>query len=237
MAYAVNNDGDIVGTFISGGVESGFVYTGGVFQTIFCPGASYTVAQGINDKGVVVGYCDPNMYTGFVYQNGTYSYIKHPQPGATYLMGINNQGVMAGIWQQGREFLQRSFVYSNGAFTTINGLESPGGINNSNTISGTTCNKKTHVCKGAIYSQGENGWKSQKNVKYPGAETTLLGGINDNGDVVGYTEQPQDFLYNVSSKTFTGFEVGNSIQSQAEGINNSGEIVVWYFDGTTTYGF
>jgi uncharacterized membrane protein len=237
MAYAVNNDGDIVGTFISGGVESGFVYTGGVFQTIFCPGASYTVAQGINDKGVVVGYCDPNMYTGFVYQNGTYSYIKHPQPGATYLMGINNQGVMVGIWQKRDGGFQRSFVYSNGTFSTINGMRLPGGINNSNTVTGIACNNKTDVCHGAIYFQGENGWKSHKDVNYPGAASTLLGGINDNSEVVGYTEQPQDFVYNISSKTFTGFEVGNSVQSQAEGINNSGEIVGWYYDGTTTYGF
>jgi hypothetical protein len=233
-ATAVNNNGDIVGYYASGGTTLGFLFTNGVFQTISpCKGGGVE-PMGINDDEVIVGGCNNGA---FIYQNGNVTFLEHPKAKYTFLMGINNQGVMAGIWQQGREFLQRSFVYSNGAFTTINGLESPGGINNSNTISGTTCNKKTHVCKGAIYSQGENGWKSQKNVKYPGAETTLLGGINDNGDVVGYTEQPQDFLYNVSSKTFTGFEVGNSIQSQAEGINNSGEIVVWYFDGTTTYGF
>jgi hypothetical protein len=155
MAYGVNNNGDVVGTFISGGVESGFLYTGGVFQTIFCPGASYTVAQGINDEGVIVGYCDPKMYAGFVYQNGTYTYITHPKSAATFLMGINNQGLMVGIWQKGDGRFQRSFVYSDGAFATINGLEAPGGINNSNTISGYICNSK--MCKGAIYFQGENG--------------------------------------------------------------------------------
>jgi len=232
IAYDVNNNGDIVGTSISGDVQSGFLYTDGGFQTIFCPGATYTVAQGINDQGVIVGSCND---TGFIYQNGAYTYVSYPKAKYTSLTGINNQGVAVGGWEKGP--FNRSFVYSNGTFTAIDGLEAPGGINNSNTVSGHICNQKTQTCKGAIYLQGENGWKSHKNVKYPGAASTLLGGINDNGEVVGYTGQPQDFLYNMSTKTFTGFEIGNSVSSQAQGINNSGEIVGSYYDGTTTYGF
>jgi probable HAF family extracellular repeat protein len=235
MAYGINNNGDIVGYSVSGRVASGFLYSNGTFQTISpCPNGG-TEPMGINDAGVIVGNCNGDP---FIYQNGTVTYLSYPKANATFLTGINNQGVIIGIWQLRDSPKQHSFVYSNGIFTTIDGLTSPGGINNSNTVSGTICNSKKEVCKGAIYLQGENGWKSHKNVKYPGASGTELGGINDNGDVVGYTEQPQDFVYNISSKAFTGFEVGNSVQSQAEGINNSGEIVGWYSnDGTTFYGF
>lgn len=232
FAFGVNNSGDIVGYSLSGQVVSGFVYTNGSFQTISpCPNGG-TEPTAINDAGVIVGDCNGDP---FIYQNGNVTYLSYPKAAATFLTGINNEGVITGIWQlrDGRD--QHSFVYSNGTFTTINGMTSPGGINNFNTVSGDICKEKAAVCKGALSFEGQNGWKSHKIVDYPGASDTILGGINDNGDVVGFMEPPQNFVYNISSKTFTGFQVG--VESEAEGINNSGEIVGWYFDGATFYGF
>jgi probable HAF family extracellular repeat protein len=233
FATAVNNNGDIVGYSESDGIASGFLYTNGSFQTISpCPHGGVE-PMGTNDQGVIVGTCNDGA---FMYQNGNVTYLAYPKATATFLTGINNEGVIMGGWQRGSS--THSFAYSNGTFTAIGDNRLVGGINNSNTVSGTICNGKTDVCKGAVFFQDEDGWKTHKSVKYPGAAATVLGGINDNGDVVGFTGEPQDFVYNISSKTFTGFQVGSSVQSEAQGINNSGEIVGWYTnDGATFFGF
>ena len=233
FATAINNNGDIVGYSESGGETSGFLYTNGSFQTISpCPYGG-TEPTGINDAGVIVGDCNGDP---FIYQNGNVSYLSYPKARYTFLMGINNQGVLVGVWENAHIFA-RSFVYTNGTFATVDGMRLPGGINNSDTVSGIACDNRTEVCNGALYFQKANGWKSHRKVNFPGANGTRLGEINDNGDVVGFAGLSQDFVYNITSKTFTGFEIGNSVSSQALGINNSGEIVGSYSDGTTTYGF
>jgi len=169
-ATGVNNNGDIIGYYTSGGVTQGFLFTNGEFQTISpCPDAG-AEPMGINDEGVIVGTCNDGA---FIYQNGNVTFLEYPKAKYTFLNAINNQGVMVGVWEKGRS--TRSFVYSNGTFSTVDGMRLPGGINNSNTVSGTDCNSET--CQGAIYFQGENGWKSHKKVKYPGASGTSLGGI------------------------------------------------------------
>lgn len=43
-----NERGDLVGRYITGGVQHGYLLSGGVFTTIDSPGASLTQANGIN---------------------------------------------------------------------------------------------------------------------------------------------------------------------------------------------
>ena len=51
----INDSGEIVGTFRMGGVEHGFLLSGGTYTTITAPGATTTVASGINNGGQIVG--------------------------------------------------------------------------------------------------------------------------------------------------------------------------------------
>src|SRR6516165_5411565 len=51
----INPQGDIVGRYISGGVEHGFLLSGGQFTSIDVPGASLTDAWRINPRGDIVG--------------------------------------------------------------------------------------------------------------------------------------------------------------------------------------
>lgn len=62
-ACGINDSGDIVGVYISptlnplyGYPANGFSDVGGTFTTINVPGAGDTVAEGINNSGVIVGY-------------------------------------------------------------------------------------------------------------------------------------------------------------------------------------
>jgi hypothetical protein len=250
VALGVNNNGDIVGTYISNGVQSGFLYSGGNFQTIACPGAAFTLAQGINDNGVVVGWCGNNPTKGFVYQSGSYSYVSYPGASLTALLGINKQGEMVGACQGCGRDLQRGFVYSNGVFTfpTIKTnsigeqINYIGGINSSSTLAADACYARCQVGLGVVYVKCENGWCMQNRVKYPGALGTGVDGINDNGDLAGawgptqYGQQ-EGFVYFKNTNTFIGFDIQNSGDMAAEGINISGEIVGFYTVGTTFYGF
>jgi hypothetical protein len=241
-AEGINNNGDIVGWFVSGGVTAGFLYTAGAFQTISCPNTAVTLAYGINDSGTIVGVCGSAGFTnalGFVYQNGSYSYVQYAKFSLTELFGITNEGLIIGGAANDRHFhmISRAFVYSNGTFYKINTPTFPGGVNNSNTVTGAVCKSS---CKGAIFLDVQNAWKKHQTVMYPGAAYSYFHGINDSGDSVGVwgpdsNGQQDAFVYSLSSKTFTGFVVGNSVFSQANGINNSGEIVGEYSDDGTTY--
>ena len=229
--FGVNDNGDMVGTFtpISGG-ESGFLYSGGVYQTIACPNAVDTLAEGINNSGVIVGWCGD---AGFIYQDGAYTFVSHPGARLTAFLGINNQGVITGVWQPKEGPYQHTFTYANGVFTPITTLRLPTGINNAGTLAGLACNSKQNLCHGAIRVGNKT-----KAVKYPKATGTFLGGINDNGDVVGYWgPNGTSLVYNIPTKRFTSFTVDGSVVSQPYGINNLGEIVGTYSDGVTEYGY
>lgn len=56
-ARGVNSHGDIVGFYVAGGRQRGFVFTGSGFTTIDfpIPGVRGTLANGINDRGEIVG--------------------------------------------------------------------------------------------------------------------------------------------------------------------------------------
>jgi hypothetical protein len=245
VAYGVNNLGDIVGTFVSNSVQSGFIYSAGNFQTIACPGAGWTVAQGINDNGVIVGWCGFQGAQGFIYQNGSYSYVTYPGSSLTALFGINNQGQIVGVCQGCGILNQNGFIYSNGSFTILAArTHNADGINSSSTIAGTACsNRRCKSLYGVVLVQNRRGkWHLQVKIMYPGASATVLNGINDKGDLAGAwgptpNGQQEGFVYIKSTNTFFGFDIENSGDMAAQGINNLGEIVGFYTVGTTFYGF
>jgi hypothetical protein len=70
----IDTAGDIVGWYLdSGGVEHGFLLSGGNATTIDYSGAAYTVLEGINDKGAISGYYDDTsgIIHGFTYDIAT----------------------------------------------------------------------------------------------------------------------------------------------------------------------
>jgi uncharacterized membrane protein len=90
--WRVNNLGQIVGVYGDGITNHGFLLSNGVFTTLDYPGATDTVALGINDKGQIVG-----TYDGF-----SYGFLAHPSPEPTSLtlLGIGGAGLMAYRWRR-----------------------------------------------------------------------------------------------------------------------------------------
>ena len=102
--YSINPAGDIVGAYLdTGGVQHGYLFSGGVFTTIDPPDSISTTARGINPRGDIVGqytipvssaplsdpahYCpaagSPACIKGFLYSHGKFSTVLFPgHPGA-----------------------------------------------------------------------------------------------------------------------------------------------------------
>ena len=106
-SYGINNAGDVVGEYTaSGGVINGFIkLAGGAFHTIAVPGATETVALGINDNDTVVGaYIDGTSGTeihGFIWRIGgsLTTMVDDPNAdGISYIDGVNNEGDIVGAY-------------------------------------------------------------------------------------------------------------------------------------------
>jgi hypothetical protein len=56
IANGINSSGQIAGSYQTGGVDYGFVLSGGVYTTLDFPGSTYTDADGINIAGQMVRF-------------------------------------------------------------------------------------------------------------------------------------------------------------------------------------
>jgi hypothetical protein len=98
LAAGINNLGRVVGWTD----DATYLYSGGNFKAISFPGATRTMALGINDKGVIVGtygVAGGCLGCGFVLKNGKYFSFSYPGAIVTAANGINNSGQMVGQYQ------------------------------------------------------------------------------------------------------------------------------------------
>jgi len=98
--YSVNNQGQIVGyVFNSSGHQSGYIKTGTTYTMLNYPGASGTVAYGINNEDVVTGsYALGGVQHGFLWYNGVFTTLDFPGAAATYITAVNDNGDLAGLY-------------------------------------------------------------------------------------------------------------------------------------------
>jgi probable HAF family extracellular repeat protein len=70
------------------------------FTTLEYPGATATVASGINDAGDVVGwYVADEVMRGFLYRDGTYTSVEYPGAVRTQISGIGADGTLVGAYR------------------------------------------------------------------------------------------------------------------------------------------
>ncbi len=103
--YSVNDAGQIVGYAIdSSGIYHGYVKTGSSFTTLDYPGAAQyggTVANGINNAGIVTGYYyndSSGDFSGFLWQNGVFTTLNVPGALGTGITAIDDRGDLAGYY-------------------------------------------------------------------------------------------------------------------------------------------
>jgi probable HAF family extracellular repeat protein len=205
------------------------------FTPIDVPGSTSTLVTGINDAGQIVGTYTTGLGTAtnaFVYSNGAYTTIQPPSNSSFYSIGgINNSGQIVGALQGN----SGGFIDTNGVFSTI---PSPGGrytslqplgINNSGQVTG-ILNYNPAGVVGFLYSNG-----AVSTVNAPTAGLSYAFGINNSGEIVGYTfsgnpidgTAQETAFVNVGGNATT-LTVPGASGSQALGINDAGQIVGSY---------
>ncbi|MGO9123746.1 MAG: hypothetical protein ACLP6G_02540, partial [Terriglobales bacterium] len=119
---AINNSGQIVGSWSDGGVLQGFTLIGGTYTSFNYPGATVTFGQDINNAGEIVGiYISPdsNGDQGYLLSGGTYTSIEVPGAVNTEAIALNDAGVIVGYYYPNESNLAEGFVLSGGVFTTV----------------------------------------------------------------------------------------------------------------------
>ena len=195
-AFKSNDRGDVVGDFVGDdGFTHGFLLSKkGVVTTLDFPGASDTIAFGINESGTVVGQwdlLDSNgtllINHGFVWKNGSFTQVDFPGAGDTYLFGINARGDLVGGWDTAiASPLEHGFVCPKGRRCFSFDVPVAGApatqaddINANGQIAGAFVD-----VNGVIHAFRAAG-KSFTSFDFPGATSTLAWGINSAGQIVG----------------------------------------------------
>lgn len=249
----INNSGQIVGSYFDATGEHGFLDSGGSFITVDDPGFSgTTVLTGISDTGKITGSVDSSGEDGFVFSGGAYNMLPAPSLGAIVkATGINNSGQTVGTTTA--DFGPTTgFLYSGGTFTNIidpsaGTYTSVNGISNSGLIVGTFgASIASSTLLGFLDDHG-----TFTTIDDPNAPAvTIANGVNNSGQIVGEyigaDGSEHGFLLSGGVYTtvdhlgaasdgfsFSGLPGGTALS----GINDAGEIVGSYGDGTATHGF
>ena len=128
-AYVINNRDQVLGEYLDlcdvSNRQHGFLYNEGKFVSIDFPGAHGTVANGMNNRGHIVGFfygdtpetAEPR---GFVKKGKKFKAVDAPFPGTynTSVNGINNAGDMVGTFSS-TELGFGSFVRVKGQFIEL----------------------------------------------------------------------------------------------------------------------
>jgi hypothetical protein len=187
----INNNSQIVGSFVKSGFEHGFVVHNGNFQQIDVPFANNgTLATGIDNKGDIVGFFrDPstNLSRSFLRQpNGTFTKFTFPGSVSTEARGMNVNSIIVGTYKLGDVMgVDHGFMVKNGSFMTIDFPTAvntrPGDINDSNEIVGTYTLSDNSV-HGFVLVLATNTFIT---IDRPSATVTSIAGVNNNDQITG----------------------------------------------------
>ena len=167
------------------------------FTTIDVPGAAFTVASGINNRGRIVGSYDGH---GFLLDKGTFTTIDVAGALETHALGINDRGEIVGFFNKmylgrlGELRFQGGFLLDKGTFTTIEvgaPLTEATGMNNRGQIVGFFPTNGIH---GPFLGFLLDGDRDTFIVIDIGAAGTHALGINDRGEIVGFYNGVHGFV-------------------------------------------
>ncbi|OYY95520.1 MAG: hypothetical protein B7Y41_03190 [Hydrogenophilales bacterium 28-61-23] len=258
-ALAVNNVGEMGGFSTVGltGTKQAFFASGVPNITItnlhtqggsLLGGASGSYAAGINEAGQVVGQAlrgDWSAYVPFISTNaGTMVEISPLGGTGGTARDINNAGQVVGGAYTAGNTANHAYVYntSNATATDI-GAQIIGsttsearGINDAGQVAGSYYTP-AYAQRAFFYDGG-----SVTSIATPGGGNAYATGINDSGSVVGsyYTGaypniEQRSFLYHGANLTDLGELYAAGRHVEANGINNTGQIVGWA-DSTNLFG-
>jgi probable HAF family extracellular repeat protein len=209
--------------------------SGSTVSQIDGPGASFTDAAGINNRGEIVGaFQDGQGLHGYVFRRGDFTILDVPVQGAlTFALGNNDRGQVVGAYRS--QGALHGFVWDRGTFTTdINAPDATETflhvINNRGQVVGHSRRDVFALARAFLFADGNFTFLNIPGVLVVGRNRESMG-LNDRGQVVG-TFQSQGvnhgFLYDKG--VVTQIDVPGARSTYASGINNRGEIVGSYID-------
>lgn len=208
------------------------------------PFGQNTSAEGINDKGVVVGNYQCSSGGTCAYRWSHRDFRTLHVPGAlnsTLAFGVNNAGDIVGAYSaytspsapQVIGFMMRGdtvtdIIYPGAAFTWAYGINDLGQV-----VGGYRIDSNRPQMHGFLLSNGVF-----TTIDFPGSAFTLLGGINDSGQIVGHYNLGKIAAGFLFDGTFTSFGPRHGLVSSVGDINNAGVIVGdFYFESQAPTGF
>jgi uncharacterized membrane protein len=234
----LNDRRQIVGSYddVAADANRGFLLDRNRFTKINPPGAKSTQAQGINNRGQIVGVYsnDSNVISapdatrrGFLLDRGRYRRLDVPGARKSQAFDINDRGQVVGEYMDAAGRFH-GYVWERGRFKTIDvpGQSSTGatGINNRGQIIGGTGPVEARV--GFLLDRGRF-----TTFSVPGAQVTLAYGINDQGQIAGHSlpdlaaTTVSGFLRDARGR-FTAINRPGAIGTAAFDINNRGQIAI-----------
>jgi hypothetical protein len=254
----INNSGTTVGYDGDGAVvpNMGYSLKNGAYSNENFPGSAQTQVIGINSGAspTTVGFYVDGLGNnfGFVNQGGTFTSVSNPNtPSGTtvnQLLGVDNSNIAAGFYVDGGGNAQ-GYLYNIGSqsFTAITDpigvATTAAGINNSGVVTGfyTDAGGATHgfLDIAGIYTSFDD----------PNGTNTMFFGINNVGGVVGsYMDTNgvnEGLVYDYLTNTWQTVDDPNNSANAAfgvtgtfiNGINDNGQLVGFYSDGTNVDGF
>jgi uncharacterized membrane protein len=187
------------------------------FRTIEPNSANSSAVDGINDRGQIVGTspvilsAPPLGERGFLFSGRGFQILDFSGASGTDVSGINNQGDIVGGYYDDEGGLHgfmklneedyASVDYPNANSTVVSGINNRGQVVGTFNITSTTigmddADSSTSVLQhGFLLSDG-----AFQTIDYPGANGTLLAGINRQGVVVGEYEDSSGAHHGFSAR-------------------------------------
>jgi hypothetical protein len=244
-AAGINARGDIVGSYVKGGISHGFVLRDGAFTTIDVPGAAGTDARGINPVGDIVGgYWLPgeppaNIHGYLLRRDGTLEYIDYPGQINTIPQRLLPDGTILGCYHGSDTMMSMFGMWMRGADSGA--IEQDGSMNNGATpdlsvIAGLYTDMMEPAPRASWGYVIENGVFTRFRV--PGSNLTAVWDVGPGGALVG--------VYRVGTRTrgflledgeYTSIDYPEATVTRAFGINAGGDIVGAYVKDGVTRGY
>jgi probable HAF family extracellular repeat protein len=194
--FDINNRGQLTGEYIRVGPDG--MWDRGRVTTIEIPGADpvRTEPIGVNNRGQVVGpYLDRNgTLHGFVWDKGRLTTIDVPGATSTSPTAVNDRGQVLGVYTDAAGTFH-GFVLRRGRLVSFDAPDQgdfllPLDINNRGQIVGYTVDDPVTLAgaRGFLLAKGARG--PVTTISFPGAPRTIATGINDQGQIVGFYENP-----------------------------------------------
>jgi uncharacterized membrane protein len=214
-----------------------------------------TAAQGINDRGDVVGFLTLDGDTrshAYLVRKGVVTLLEAPDTWGVVHgsppRSINASGDIVGELNLADGSSHGFLRDHHGKWTSLDVPGSEGGtlafgINGHGEIVGAYTDDGWNSDHGFLYRGGHDGAPGHYlPIDYPGAILTEAYGINDDGDVVGLYAFESDWIahgFLQHEGVFTTVDVPGADGSYARSINSRGEIVgeFWHADDWASHGF